>query len=323
MARFDLNLLASLDALLRKKSVSAAAEEIGVSQPAMSGMLKRLREHLQDPILVRAGTQYELSVRAQELCEPLRQALLTIEELTRPSSALVLHEAKRHIRIMASEFSQMLILPELFRRAIFEAPKLSFEVLPIFDPISRVYLGEVDLCLTAAPLSEIDNPVASLIRAQKILEEECVALVDKNHPLQDPATIDDLQSYPHVATQFPGLTTSVEEEVASGYQDLRAPTIKVPSFLSVPPMIVGTLRIWVAPKTLAGFVGAPWNLRSVSLPPMYRSVSLRTLWHVRYDMDPLHRWLRSTVQEAATKLQYSGGRLPADEEPPVSSQADL
>lgn len=303
MARFDLNLLASLDALLRKKSVSAAADEIGVSQPAMSGMLKRLREHLQDPILVRVGTQYELSVRAQELCEPLRQALLTIEDLTRPSSALVLHEAKRHVTIMASEFSQMLILPEMFRRAMFEAPGLSFEVLPIFEPISRVYLGEVDLCLTAAPLSEVDRPIASLVRVQKILEEECVALVDEHHPLREPLTVDALQSYPHVATQFPGLTKSVEEEIDSESERRRRPTILIPSFLTAPPMIVGTLSVWLAPRTLLRHIEPQWRLRALTLPPNYRSISLRLLWHVRYNLDPLHRWLRSTVQESAARLR--------------------
>jgi len=306
MARFDLNLLLSLDALLRGKNVTAAAHELGVSQPAMSGMLKRLRKHLQDPILVRVGTQYELSARAQELSEPLRQALLAVEDLTRPSSALELRESKRHLRIMASEFAQMLILPDLFRRALYEAPHLTFEVLPIFDPISRVYHGDVDLCLTAAPLSQVPGPAAGLIRAQKILEERFIALVDKDHPLRDPATFEELLAYPHVETQFPGVASSVEEAIMSDPSRHKTPEIRVSSFLCVPPMIVGTQRICIMPETLFDLVSAPWGLRAISLPDAYGLISLRTLWHVRYDMDPVNRWIRSAAQKTAAQLHEPG-----------------
>ena len=318
MSRFDLNLLASLDALLRKKNVTAAADEVGVSQPAMSGMLKRLREHLQDPIIVRVGTQYELSSRAQELSEPLRQALLMVEDLTRPNSAFDLAETDRHIRIMASEFSQLLILPELFHRALSEAPNLTFEVLPIVDPISRVYLGDVDLCLTAAPLADIPNPAAGLIRAQKILEEQFVALVDKDHPLRGSATTAELIAYPHVETFFPGLAISVEGQINSDRSVHRQPAITVPSFLGVPPMLVNTQRIGIIPKTLVDQVSASWQLRAITLPDNYGSISLRTLWHMRHDMDPLHRWIRSVIQEPAFRRYASGSSAPHAEDEQVA-----
>ena len=306
MTRFDLNLMASLDALLREKNVTAAADEVGVSQPAMSGMLKRLREHLQDPILVRVGTQYELSARAQELVEPVRQALLMIEDLTRPSSSFEFADADRHVRIMASEFSQMLILPELFHRAISEAPRLTFEVLPIFDPISRVYHGDVDLCLTGAPLSEVPMPAAGLIRAQTILQEGYVAVVDSSHPLENTATVEELAAYPHVETLFPGLTVSVEQSMTVERNVHKRATITVPSFLSVPPMLVNTDRICMLPERLFDLVSAPWGLRAVKLPDGYNKSVLRTMWHMRHDVDPLHRWMRSVLQEAAGRLDRSG-----------------
>lgn len=314
MARFDMNLMASFDALLREKNVTAAADKIGVSQPAMSGMLKRLREKLQDPILVRVGTQYELSARAQELVEPVRQALLMIEDLTRPSSSFELGDAENHLRIMASEFSQMMILPELFRRARSEAPHMTFEVLPIFDPISRVYNGDVDLCLTGAPLSEVPVQSAGLIRAQTILMEGHVAVVDKNHPISDFATVEDLAAYPHVETLFPGMTLSVEESVSFDNGTHKRPTITVPGFLSVPPMLVGTNMICLLPETLFDLVKAPWGLRAIKLPEDYKKTTLRSLWHMRYDMDPVHRWMRSVLQESASQLSRLRHQVPQDGE---------
>ncbi len=313
MARFDLNLMASLDALLREKNVTAAADEVGVSQPAMSGMLKRLREHLQDPILVRVGTQYELSARALELVEPVRQALLMIEDLTRPSSSFELGDAERHIRIMASEFPQMLILPELFQRAVSEAPKLTFEVVPIFDPVSRVYHGDVDLCLTGAPLSEVPAPMAGMVRAQTILLEGFVAVVDKDHPLTDFATVEELAAYPHVETLFPGLTVSVEQSMTFDRDAHKRAAITVPSFLSVPPMLVNTDRICLLPETLFDLLNAPWKLRAIKLPHDYNKIALRTLWHMRHDMDPLHRWMRAVLQKAARRLDRSGHEREASE----------
>lgn len=310
MARFDLNLITSLDALLREKNVTTAAERIGVSQPAMSGMLKRLREQLQDPILVRVGTQYELSARAQELVEMVRQALLMIEDLTRANSSFEIENAERHIRIMASEFSQMVILPELFHRLLSEAPLLTFEVLPIFDPISRVYHGDVDLCLTGAPLSEVPAPAAGLIRAQTILHEGFVAVVDKNHPLKDVATVEELSAYPHIETLFPGMSSSVERLITFDQALNKPPTITVPSFLSGPPMVVNTDRICLIPETFFELVSASWDIRLIKLPDDYNKISLKTLWHMRHDMDPLHRWLRSVLQETANRLDRSFRPVP-------------
>lgn len=321
MPRFDLNLLAALDALLREKNVTSAAEEIGVSQPTMSGMLKRLRDHLQDPILVRAGTQYELSARAHDLREPVRQVLLTVEDLTRPSSTLELSEIKRHIRIMASELPQMLILPDLIQGALSEAPQLTFEVMPIFDPISRVYSGDVDLCITGAPLSQVPEPAARLIRTRKILDVWFIALVDKDHPLQDSATLDQLLAYPHVETQFPGLEASVEELIMFDRSRHKPPVIKVPNFLGVSPMIAGTQRICVIPEILFDMVSAPWGLRAISLPDSFASISLRAMWHMRHDMDPLHRWIRSAIQEAATRLHRPGRPSSAGEESDLASSS--
>ena len=229
LPKFDLNLLASLDALLRAKNVTAAAEEIGVSQPAMSGMLKRLREHLRDPILVRVGSQYELSTRAQELNEAVRQALLTIEDLTRPAAFFKLSQSTRHFRIMASEFTQFLILPPLFRRAAEEAPKLTFEILPIVDPFSRVHMGDIDLAITAAPLASLPEPIAGLLRVQTILEESFVALVDADHPLGDSATLEEIGQYPHIETVFPDLNCSVEETIISTEIKHDPPPLRVAS----------------------------------------------------------------------------------------------
>jgi LysR family transcriptional regulator, nod-box dependent transcriptional activator len=81
LVQFDLNLLVALDALLRERNVTRAGQRIGLSQPAMSGTLARLREVFHDELLVRVGRNLELTPLAQELCEPLRQCIVRIEDM--------------------------------------------------------------------------------------------------------------------------------------------------------------------------------------------------------------------------------------------------
>ena len=303
MARFDLNLLQSLDALLRNRNVTAAAEEIGVTQPAMSGMLSRLREQLNDTLLARVGQSYELTPRALELKDQVRQALLMITGLVRPTEDPDLTLTQRHIRLMASEYSQLMILPHVFARAMSEAPHVTFEVVPIFDPISHVYLGDVDLCITAASIANAPPQTSALLRTQTILEEQFVALVDDDHPLRGSVTLAELRSYPRVETHFRGLDESVETMLLEKRGDAGIPAISMPSFITVPPLLIGTKRVCIFPKRLLERY-ANLAVRALDLPESYAVSTLRSLWHARNDMDPVHRWLRITVQEAGALIRH-------------------
>ncbi|KAA5842478.1 LysR family transcriptional regulator [Pseudomonas chlororaphis] len=306
MSRFDWNLLVSLDSLLRQKNVTAAAEEIGVSQSTMSGMLSRLRDQLDDPLLVRVGSNYELSGRGLELMEPVRQAILSVQELVRPTENLNLATTKRCIRIMASEFTQLLILPYFFRRVTELAPALTFEVLPISDPAARVYHGDVDVALTAAPLTDVPSSCTSLLRTRNVLEASLEALVDEHHPLSDQPSLEEFFSYPRIETRFPGIGVSVEEDALSFRHFAKNQAIIIPSFLVAPAMIAGTDRVCVLPKLILDFIRMSSPMRILSLPAGYRSsITLRALWHVRHDYDPLQRWIRSMLYESAAQLEVS------------------
>jgi DNA-binding transcriptional LysR family regulator len=82
----------------------------------------------------------------------------------------------------------------------------------------------------------------------------------------------------------------------------RNPTIKVPSFMTAPPMIVDTQRLCIVPARLVGLVTMAWPLRVVRLPPSYRALKLRMVWHVRHDLDPVHRWLRGMLLETGAMI---------------------
>src|ERR1044072_1286367 len=101
--RFDLNLLIALDALLREKNVTRAAERVFVSQPAMSAALHKLREYFNDPLLVRVGREMELTARGESLVEPVREALLPIQMMLGPQPTFDPKTARRDFTVIMSE----------------------------------------------------------------------------------------------------------------------------------------------------------------------------------------------------------------------------
>lgn len=307
MSRFDLNLLVSLDALLRERNVTVAAEHIGVSQPTMSGMLLRLRQQLKDPLLIRAGKGFNMTPRARELSDTLRQTLLTIERLIETKANFSLQREERHLRIMVSEFSMFMILPAVFHVASVEAPNLTFEVLPMDDPAENVYSGNVDLCITGNTIADIYGGAASVVRTRILGSDGFVGVVDKSHPLRGVVTMAELHRYPHVATQFPGVPRTVEENTVietnnEGMELINSTRIRVPSFLAIGPILTGTNMIGIVPQHMISLLAPEWNLRTIDLPPDFVRTSLRALWHCRHDQDPVHRWLREAVMNACAFL---------------------
>jgi len=302
LARFDLNLLASLDALLSERSVTAAADRQGVSQSTMSGMLNRLRLQLQDPLLVRVGSGYELTSRARQLATQLRQTLLKIDGLVATRSGLQLANVNRHLKVMASEYVMLFLLPQMFRRAMQTAPALSFEVVPIDDPVQAVYNGDVDLCLTGRRIEDVQGGAASAIRTQALMRENFVGLVDEKHPIQSAITMEHLLIYPYVATHFPGRAYLEEESGVDQLTKRQPPAIRVPSFVAIGPLLAHTRMIGVVPAAMAPLMCSLWSLRTLELPTDFPSTAIRMLWHGRLDRDPVHEMLRSLATEACSAL---------------------
>src|SRR3954454_5290657 len=129
LAALDLNLLVALDALLTEASVSRAAMRIGLSQPAASHALQRLREVLGDPLLVRVGARMELTPRALALRGPLAQALDQVRGLFTPDHFDAVR-SERHFRLMMPDLAVELLMPPLMAKVTKLAPNVTIDVVP-------------------------------------------------------------------------------------------------------------------------------------------------------------------------------------------------
>ena len=148
VSRIDLNLLVYMDVLLRECNVTRAAEELGISQPAMSNSLKRLRDLFQDPILVRTSNGMVATARALELQPLVRNVLVAAEEVIMPKAAFNPLESERIFRIMASDYTECTLLPALLKHIRKNAPGVCIDVLTPSDVnFHDVENGKVDLVI--------------------------------------------------------------------------------------------------------------------------------------------------------------------------------
>ncbi|EQB11798.1 LysR family transcriptional regulator [Sphingobium lactosutens] len=302
MRGLDLNLLEPLDALLQTRSVTEAARQLGVSQPTMSGMLRRLRDQFSDPLLVRVGKSLVLTPRAEEMAAEVRQILLRSDRLMQPKRNFTPQDLKRTFRLMVSEYGLCVILPAVFRKISALAPQVTFETVLLDQPNDSVYQGRVDMCLAGNLPGGISNEIASVIRIRKVLDDRFVGIVDQSHPLRGKPTLDKFRHFPYIAPNFPGVHWTKENVGVEGLPHY-PPYISVPGFLAIGRLVSGTVSVGIVPEQLASLVTTELGLRSIELPEAFRKIAISLLWHERDEQDPAQRWLRSLIVEECRSIQ--------------------
>ena len=133
LKNIDLNLLVYLDVLLRERNVTRAAESLGISQPAMSNGLRRLRKLFSDPLLVRTSGGMSPTERAENLQPMIREAVASIEKVVQPDRQFDAGSTDRVFRISISDYSESTLLPHMLRRMRSEAPNITLDILTPSD----------------------------------------------------------------------------------------------------------------------------------------------------------------------------------------------
>src|SRR5271154_3728720 len=173
----DLNLLVALYALLKKASVSRAAMRIGLSQPATSHALQRLRDVIGDPLLVRTGARMELTPRAQALRGPLSQALDQVRGLFTPDE-FDASRSERHFRLMMPDLAVELLMPPLMEKMTKQAPGVTIDVVPWRGPaiFTAEFARTIDLVIS------IGDAFKGFHRQRLYTDSDAFA-VRRNHPV--------------------------------------------------------------------------------------------------------------------------------------------
>jgi len=286
----DVGLLIALDALLADESVTAAAQRLGISQPAMSAQLARLRALFNDPLLAASGRKLIPTARALEIKQPLRVLLADLDLLVRESAQFDPATTDRTFRLIGTDYVHSVLSPALLQAVAREAPKARLALLA-FDPPAvwpQLEQDKADLALVTG----MNLPEA---RQRRGLHEAFTVIQRKGHPRGlTPFTLESFCAEEHilVSPEGGGFFGAADKVLAETGRARRV-ACSVPSFLLAPTLVAHSNRITLIPLRLAELHSGLVDRIDPPFPSPAFSVDL--LWHPRRQKDPAHVWFRSLV----------------------------
>ncbi|MEW2286393.1 LysR family transcriptional regulator [Streptomyces sp. NPDC047841] len=302
LARLDLNLVVALRALLEERNVTRAGQRVGLSQPAMSAALARLRRHFDDDLLARVGGHYELTALGQVLLDRTATAYDLLERLFASQADFDPAKEVREFRLVASDYAVAVFGTELARVVHEEAPGIRLR----FSHTPAGVVDDTATLLSAADGLLMPHGVISDFPATDLYDDRWVFLVAHDHPgVDDRLTRDDLARLPWVTYQRTYDAPAVRQLGMLGVEP-RA-EVSVDSFQLLPLLVAGTRRIALIQARLARLL-APLAAVRVVEPP-YEAVPLREAmwWHPVHTHDAAHIWLRETAARIGGRLADAAG----------------
>ncbi|WIV44281.1 LysR family transcriptional regulator [Glutamicibacter nicotianae] len=299
MKNLDINLLPVLQSLLSIRNVTRAAEFLGLSQPATSAALSRLRRYFDDELLVRSGRGYELTPLAQDLQPMVESAMQAIDRVSTIKSQFNPATSDRKFVIVASDYVAAMLVEPLRAILRVEAPAVSVEITPTSAASwDRNTYGKWDLIV--GPMG-YDLPG----HGKPVFRDSFVAVLDAGNPVlgKKDLSAKDLVKLP----QAVGFFGSEIRTPGDQFWDIlgESPTIaaRVQGLLSLPLLVEGTDLMALVPRMLAYKYSRGTNLAIVDFPVEHEAALVEAMfWHTNRHDDPANSWLRSVVQQACKKL---------------------
>jgi DNA-binding transcriptional LysR family regulator len=294
----DLNLLVALDALIGERNVTRAAHRLGLSQPAMSNALRRLRTLLGDEILVRTPTGMEPTARALQIAEPTRQILREVAGLLESDVSFDPGTSARRFTLRMSDLLEVLLLPALLPTLQEQAPAIGLDVVHL-SPEQTVEGIEAD-ALDLAVSTGLAH--SSTLRTCHLFDDRMVCVMRAGHPeARAPLTLDAFLRLRHVRVSISPTDTRFVDNVLSDMRLSRNVAVNIQHWLVLPQIVGATDLVAVMSERLASALpGGGIIMRDLPFPTL--PIAWHAYWHRRHDGNPAHVWLRRILQTVARKL---------------------
>jgi DNA-binding transcriptional LysR family regulator len=309
IARVDLNLLVYLDVLLRECNVTRAAEELGISQPAMSNSLRRLRDLFDDPLLVRTSDGMIPTDRALELQPLVRNVLAAAEIAVLPKTEFDPTGSDRIFRIMASDYTEVTLLPHLLQRLRREAPGIRLDIMTPSDvSFHDVERGKVDLVI-----NRFDSLPQSFHQVH-LWDDSFSCVVSATNPIIKKWTLKSYLASKHVWVSKTGMGVGVGmtpddvqrlgwvDEALGKLDAKREITVftrhyQAALLLGEQDDLIVTIPS-IAARTMSG------NPNVVILEPPFEipRMRLKMVWSPLLQRDPGHKWLRQVIKSVSEEI---------------------
>ncbi|GGV68829.1 LysR family transcriptional regulator [Streptomyces longisporoflavus] len=303
LSSLDLNLVVALRALLEERNVTRAGQRVGLSQPAMSAALSRLRRHFDDDLLARTGAHYELTALGQVLMERTSTACDLLERLFSSQADFDPATESRTFTLIASDYAVAVFGAALGRLVHAEAPHVRLR----FSQTPTTVVEDLGVLLSTTDGLLMPHGVVGDVPRTDLFRDEWVFLVaETNTEVGDHLTRAQLAQLPWVTYQRTYDAPAVRQLGMLGIEP--RVEISVDSFAMLPFMVAGTNRIALVQKRLAELMGSLSDVRVME--PPYEAVPLREAlwWHPLHRHDSSHIWLRQAALRVAAELGESGTR---------------
>ena len=291
---FDLNLLLAFDVLMLELNVTRAAEQMFITQSAMSHILQRLRQQLNDPLLVKTPTGMKPTERALALIEPIRSLLTEMEQLIQPPLEFEAETSQRRFVLAATDYMELLLIPELSGLIDQFAPGIDLHIKRTESSLTSAQLenGSLDVVLG---FKSVLNPPAHL-HCEHLFSDQMACVVRQNHPLI--TKLPSLEEYLTVSHMLISRTGSnvglIDQKLMEVGLERRIKLI-VPHFLSAPLIVAETDMILSLPYRIAEQFKKIAPLEIFPVPIDLPCCQLVMIWHPLHDKDPAHLWLRDKI----------------------------
>lgn len=290
----DLNLLVAFDALMSERNVTRAAARVGVSQPAMSAALARLRKLLGDPLFARSADGLLPTPRARELAAPIAQALQHLEATLISRPAFDPEKASMVFKLGLSDYPAYVLLPPLMQALAEQAPGVSLNVHVFNDrdhAVDMLDAGMIDAAVGVPPT----HADARILR-RTLLTDEFVSIVANDHPVaRRGMTLQAYLALRHVLVSPEGELHGVVDHALAQLGERRALALTLPQMFAVPGLIARTRFTATILKRVATGASGSGELHLFPAPVVLPSMQFDLIWHRRSDTHPAQQWFRNLV----------------------------
>jgi len=307
--RMDLNLLIYLDALLKERNVTKAAHHLGLSQPAMSNGLRRLRKAFEDPLLIRTSAGMTPTERALELQPMIRQVLAAIDKTIQPKAEFNALDSNRTFRIMTSDYAEPILIPPLVEQLRKQAPGISFDIMTPSDvDFLDVEQGKVDLVI-----NQFDEIPQSF--HQKVLwRDDFVCLISSNNPIRHNFSLENYLQANHIWVSKTGMGIGVGMNpsdtqrrgcVDNALNSLgKARNIRVYTrhYQSAVQLAAKQDLIVTLPRKATYISMMHQSIALIDPPFPIPHMTLTMSWSPLLQHNTAHRWIRTLINEIAQKI---------------------
>ena len=297
LRRIDLNLLLVFDVLMQEKNVSRAAERVFLSQSAMSNALKRLREMLDDPILVRGAKGMQPTPRALALEAPVRSILQQVVRTIQPAQPFEPETSRARFIIGMNDYSENVVLPPLAACLRQSAPNVALVVhmLTAEDPEPLLETGQLSFIIGVETYSK----VSKRLHSENWISDRLVCLVSQNHPLaaHQHINLKQFEEFSHVYPSPLGLRTNIVETWLAEQGVQRSIAVTTRNYWIAAQIVSGSDYLLSVPFRVATKLMNHFPLCLLELPKGLPGFRLNLIWHPLYESDPGTQWVLNQVRK--------------------------